>query len=366
MKPFAYFLCALALMLICISPLLILSFYEKLPEPDHFSGILTLWHISGWRTGGSSAASFLEKRIAQYEALNPHVFIELVCLTAQEAQEALAQGQLPDIISYPYGAAPAITTSQLQKPDTFLEGLPETANPYMCGGYCIMINTDKLDESGIVLTYGPGIRPEKLLEAAQLGVGFDAEEGYSALPAMAFHNYPPAARPNVSTFGEPEPPEAALALSGVWEGGLELFCKDEAGLLIASHRQLFMASQSYEMGEAPAFVAFAVGGYTDMVQMIGVRKQEDDLRQAAGEDFASLLLTPGVQSKLEALGVFPVIGGLDIYREDECRRSMYMMLSEKPVLCLPGEIAGLDSLAREALSGDEKALKKLRRLLRSP
>lgn len=364
MKPFAYFLCALALMLICVSPLLILSFYEKLPEPTHFSGILSLWHISDWRTGGSSAASFLEKRIAQYEAGNPHVFIELISMTTEEADAALAEGQLPDIISYPYGVAPAIKTSHLPPQPTYLEGLPDTAYPYMCGGYCVLINTDKLDESGIVIADGSGIRPEKLLEVAPLGVCFDTEKGYSALPAPAFHVYPPAPRPNISTLGEPEPPEAALGLSGTWQDGLELFCNDEAGVLIASHRQLFMATQSYEHGEAPAFMAFAISGYTDMVQMIGVREQDDKPRQAAGEEFASLLLIPGVQAKLEALGVFPVIGGVDIYSEDECRRRMYMMLSENPVLCVPGEIAGLDSLAQDALGGDEKALKKLRRLLR--
>jgi hypothetical protein len=85
MKPFAYFLCALAILFVAISPWLILSYYEKLPEEPYFEGILHMWHISDWRTGGSSASAYLDNRIRQYEAQNPHVFIELECYSPEKA-----------------------------------------------------------------------------------------------------------------------------------------------------------------------------------------------------------------------------------------------------------------------------------------
>lgn len=366
MKPFAYFLCALALVLIAVSPFLILSFYEKLPEPEQFSGILTLWHISGWRTGGSSAAAFLEKRISQYEAQNPHVFIELVCFSQDEAAAALSEGLKPDIISYPYGYDIKLSLAQLPPVKTILPEMPHTAYPYMCGGYCIIVNTDILGDNGISVYEGWGIRPERLLEAVKFGVCFDSEKGYTSLPALATHAYPPAGRPSITTFGEPEPPDAALGIEGIWQDGLAIFCRGEAAVLIASHRQLFEIQQRFEHGEAPGFRAYAAGGYTDMIQMIGVCTDEYEPKQKAAEQFASLLLSSGVQRRLDVLGVFPTIPGVDIYSDDECKKAIYSQLCENAVIGEPQDLESLISLATQALGGDEKALKRLRGKLKQP
>lgn len=364
MKPVAYFLCALALILICISPWLILSYYEKLPESPYFQGILSLWHIPGWRTGGSSGAAFLQKRITQFEGQNPHVFIELRTLSAKEAAQALQSGEKPDIISYPYGTNTALEMSALPAVDTIFSDVPDTAYPYMCGGYCLLVNTDMLAQSGINIKSDWGIRPEALLEASTTGVGFDAEDGCTSLPALALHAYPEAQKPQISTWGEPSAPEAALSVDGVWENGFDAFCAGDAGLLIASHRQLFEAAEQYTQGEVPPFTAYAVGPYTDMVQMISVaRQQEDDLRQEAAESFALFLLCDSAQKKLEALGVFPVKPGLDIYRQSDIYFAMYEQLSVGAVLPHEGTKETLDTLAKSAFGGNEHDLKRLRRLL---
>jgi len=364
MKPVAYFLCALALLLICISPWLILSYYEKLPESPYFQGILSLWHISDWRTGGSSGTAFLQKRITQFEGQNPHVFIEMETLTVEEALRALQNGDKPDIISYPHGAEIPLEMASLPADDTIFSGLPDTAYPYMCGGYCLLINTDKMTESGIDIKSDWGIRPEALLEAAQMGVCFDAEDGCTALPALALHAYPEAERPQVSTWGEPDPPDAALSLNASWKDGFEAFCSGDAGMLIASHRQLFEATEQYTQGEVPPFTAYAIGPYTDMVQMISAAQQHDDeLRQKAAESFAAFLLTDSAQKKLEALGVFPVKPELNIYQQSDIHHAMYEQLCTGAALPEPGSKDMLNELARSAFGGDGHALQTLRRAL---
>jgi hypothetical protein len=365
MKPFAYFLCVLAILLVVLSPWLILSYYEKLPEEPYFEGILRMWHISGWRTGGSSAAAFLENRIQQYEANNPHVFIELTCLTQEKAAEALKEGQTPDLVSFPCGQAPNLNFAALPGQSLILLGDSKDAWPYMFGGYCILINNDLLSENGVDTPQNWGIRPDALLEAARLGAVFDAEDGYSALPALALHAYPEAEGPNMSTWGEPEPPDAALTLSPAsYSGGLDAFCKSEAAVMIASHRQLFEVSERYTQGEAPAFTAYAVGGYTDMAQMVGIPAQEDELRQAASESFAAYLISPSSQKKLEALGVLPAIRDVDIYQEDETRRAMYDCLCDLGAFAQPEERNKLDTLAMDGYGGSANALRELRALLK--
>lgn len=364
MKPVAYFLCALALLLIGLSPWLILSYYEKLPEKPYYEGILSLWHISRWRTGGSSAAAFLQKRAAQFEAQNPHVFIELRALTAEQALSALQNGETPDIVSYPYGQEPTLDFAALPPEPTIFSSLPDTAYPYMCGGYCLLLNTDMLASAGIDVKSGWGIRPEALREAAQTGIAFDAEDGCSALPALALHAYPEGERPQVSTWGEKDPPDAAPGLEADFEDGLSAFRSGAAGVLIASHRQLFEAGEDLFQGETPPFAAYAIGPYTDMVQLVGVTRQDDALRQQAAESFAAYLLSDGAQKKLEALGVFPVKAGLDVYGQSDILRAMYERLCAGAALPPPGSTDTLGGLAKAMYAGDADALGRLRRLLR--
>ena len=363
MKPVAYFLCALALLLICLSPWLILSYYEKLPPKPYFQGILSLWHIPGWRTGGSSGAAFLQKRITQFEGQNPHVFIEIRTLTSEQAQKALENGESPDIVSYPYGAEPAIDFASLPPEATLFRGLPDTAYPYMCGGYCLLVNTDKLAEGGIDLPSGWGLRPEALLSAAETGVCFDAEPGYTALPALAIHAYPEAEKPQLSTWGAPEPPDAALCLEADWQDGFVSFCAGNKGVLIASHRQLFEASESFTQGDVPPFAAYAISPYTDMVQMVGITRNDDALRQTAAESFVTYLLSDSAQKKLEPLGVFPVKPNLEIYEQNDILKNMYEQLCTGAALPRSTDKESLEELAKAAYGGDARALGQLRRLL---
>ncbi len=363
MKPVAYFLCALALLLICLSPWLILSYYEKLPPKPYFQGILSLWHISGWRTGGSSGGAYLQKRITQFEGQNPHVFIELRTLTPEKALQALEAGEMPDIVSYPYGTALALDFANLPAETTIFDGLPDTAYPYMCGGYCLLVNTDLLAEKGIDLPSGWGLRPEALLSAAETGVCFDSEQGYTALPALAVHTYPEAEKPQVSTWGASDPPDAALSLEADWQDGFASFCAGDKAILIASHRQLFEASESFTQGDVPPFTAYAIGPYTDMVQMIGVTRNEDALRQSAAESFLTYLLSDSAQAKLEPLGVFPVKPNLEIYEQNDILKNMYEQLSAGAALPRSADKNTLDELAKAAYAGDAHALAELRQHL---
>lgn len=363
-KPFTCFLFAVALILIALSPWLIQSYYSQAPEDVPYKGILTLWNISDWRTGGSSLSSFLKKRITDFEARHAYLFIDIVDLTVAEAAEALGKGESPDIISYPLGYSPDVRLEALPHADTIFPEISGDAYPYMCGAYCMIINADMLDEQGLFPPDGWGVRPDELAGLSQLGVCFDNEAGFSSLPAIAVHKYPERSDPDTGATERPAVQDAMLGLKiASYSDGMRLFCSGQAGVLIASQRQLFEAGKKFEEGTSPAFLPYALSGYTDMVQLISVVAGDDDKKQRSCVDFAQYLLNERIQSKLEALGVFPVLPGLEIYTDNDCMASMYELLSKGAALAMPEDRQSLNELSMKAFGGDKGALAELRHML---
>lgn len=366
LKPFTCFLCALALMLIALSPWLIQSYYSEPSETETYKGILTLWNITGWRTGGSSYLSFLKKRVQEYESRNAHIFIDVVELTGDEAAAAVQNGETPDMVSYPIGFDPGFSLALLPSMDTLFPRITGRAYPYLCGGYCMMINTDMLDSEGMLAPAEWGVRPDELIGLAELGVCFDSESGYLSLPSITAHEYPEPQGPGSLMPDDADMPEAALRLSVVsFSDGLRLFGTEQAGILVASQRQLFELGNLLEDSSAPSFRPYALSGYTDMAQLISVAACEDDIKLAACEEFAKSLLGESVQKKAEALGVFPVLPGLDIYDDNECMFMMYQLLSKDALLVSPENRQTLADLSINALGGNKKALEDIRDIIGS-
>lgn len=348
-KPLAYFLCVLTLALIAISPFIITSFFSE-PEDNekNFEGILEMWHITDWRTGGSSKTAFLAKRIKDFEKSHPHVFIRMTKMSASEALGEINKGNLPDIISYP---------------SSFSHNFKDE-KPYMYGAYYILINNELAEENGYFLPDGFGVDPQMLMDLSELNLVFDAEEGYSALPAIAIHEVPDPPRPNISTWPEKIEVDAALSLyPDEYFDGLNKFLDGEACIMIASQRQLFEATMDYEQNNGPAFSYYAISGYTDMVQYICPFEDEDRLRQNMCQAFTEFIISERAQSKLYPLGVFPVIGGVSIYEEDEINTKIYELLTNKPAIVSPEIQETLTDLSVRSFSGDRASLKELRSLL---
>lgn len=364
-KPFTCFLFAVAVILAAIAPFIIQVYFEEEPETQGYKGVLTLWNITDWRTAGSSCVSYLKKRIEKFESNHPYIFIDIANMTKEEASESVKNGELPDIISYPLGFDPGLELFSLPHIDTIFPKIKDTAYPYMCGAYCMAVNTDMLDEEGLFMPQGWGIRPDELIEIAKLGVCFDSERGYSSLPAVALHEYPEAQGPNLSTWQEePQITDAAASMSvNAYTNGLNYFCSEKACILIASQRQLFELSELNQDGSSPSFQPYALTGYTDMVQLISVASCDNTKKTAACTEFAQYLLSENAQKGLEALGVFPVLPGLEVYSGSDCFSEMYALLSKHACLALPEDWTYINDLSKEVLGGNKGALAQLRHML---
>jgi len=76
---------------------------EARKQAEAFQGMISLWQVTGWRTGGTSAAGLITQVLTELENRNPGVYFVLETLTTKEAQLRLAQGEKPDILSFPGG-----------------------------------------------------------------------------------------------------------------------------------------------------------------------------------------------------------------------------------------------------------------------
>jgi hypothetical protein len=363
-KPFTFFVCAIAVILAAAAPFIVQTYFEEEPETEFYKGVLTLWNITDWRTAGSSCASYLKKRIERFESQHAYIFIDIVNMTKEEAAESINGGEVPDIVSYPLGFDIGLEFFSLPHIDTIFPEAGDTAYPYMCGAYFMAVNTGMLDREGLFTPQGWGIRPDELIEISRLGVCFDSEEGYSSLPAAALHEYPEDEGPGVTTWDEPEMPDAALSMSAAeYTNGLNCFCSEKACVLIASQRQFFELSELSMDGSAPSFQPYAISGYTDMVQLISVPECDNKKKLAACIEFAQYLLSENSQKGLEALGVFPVLPGLRVYGDNDCFSDIYGLLSENACLAMPEQREYIGGLVKDALGGSKSALGRLRHIL---
>jgi hypothetical protein len=70
-----------------------------------------------------------------------------------------------------------------------------------------------------------------------------------------------------------------------------------------------------------------------------------------------------LEQKLEALGVFPVLPGLEVYKDNDFSASVYKLLSEGALLAMPEDRQELNDLAMQAIGGNKDALTQLRHML---
>ena len=76
---------------------------EAEKQAQAFHGMLTLWHVNSWGTGGTGASNLISEVLAELERSYEGVYFVLENLTIDQAQERMARGEIPDILSFPGG-----------------------------------------------------------------------------------------------------------------------------------------------------------------------------------------------------------------------------------------------------------------------
>ncbi len=264
-----------------------------------WTGIITLWHVVGFKTYQGSVSSFLEQRAAAYESAHRGVYWKILAMTPEEMQERYTRGERPDAWSfalgtlYPEQLSPFSDTLDMPAlrggltpalSDGVVYGLP-----YLYSGYFLICNTQLLQKSRL-----------EWPDTDQIAW---LREALAAAPDAALLAGDPIIAARLSLTGEPEQ--------------YSRFQSEKVPLAIADARALGDLSRKRSSNNGGfTFECAALGGYTPQVQYIAADAKADAQRKLHIEAFACTLLEETSQQKLTALGALPVIETEPVYAND--------------------------------------------------
>ena len=158
---------------------------EKLKIASDYKGIITMWQIDGFEGGSGSRKQFLLSQAREFEKQNEGVLVMVINHTFISAEQSLAQGVYPDVISYSNGIniknAKPLTTKKVAGGGKVGEKVYATA--WCRGGYVLIKNLDLegKDETPLIVSKGQNTQP--ILAMMLEGLEFENIEVLSPMDA---------------------------------------------------------------------------------------------------------------------------------------------------------------------------------------
>lgn len=256
-----------------------------------YKGNIYLWHISDEFNLKLPYASMLKK----YEKKNFGVFITVSYLTAEQAQEKISQGELPDIVTY--------SKNFFTNPPKELEPLKSMENPILKAGkvgkdilaypicydtYTLIINDDMLSELEMDI---PGIVDIGYITSDVIPADFG--EGVSGI---GFSSYGAALNFLDVTDGQYD--------FGYKKHTLSDFEKGKVAVMVCSSLDL----EKYT-GELPSYSQLEMSAFTDRVRFLSVYGgKKDENRLQCSREIAEYIMGEKMQKQVSEYGFSPLFG----------------------------------------------------------
>lgn len=289
---------------------LVLKQKPQTNPPAAYQGIIELWNVESFEGGSGSRSQWLTNKAAKFEAQNKGLFAHVTNLTVEQMEQKLASGDTFDIICFSRGAG-YMLADKLAELDVDIGAVAENYRlsalrdgkqlcaPLYAGAYCLFARSSQLDE-------------QNLLSQA-LTAKYTRKIGKNTFDLA----------PLICGFTEFNSPLSALAMSGgkgnadvsigvtQYQAYEQFVANKTAITLLGTQRDIYRLSKKEADGKIDALSFTALGGYTDLVQYLGVSSECGDKKDVA-ERFIAYLLSPQVQATLADISMFSVLCD-DIY-----------------------------------------------------
>lgn len=267
-----------------------------------YQGVLELWNVESFEGGVGSRESWLKNRAARFEKVNAGLFVHVTTLSAQQLVEKLQQNEKFDMICFSRGTG-ALVKDRLIAADVdcgevknnfALSGQVngvQYAIPVYTGAYCLFAREEMLSQQDL---------PDNVLSRT-----YTRKVGKSTVTLA----------PLVCGFTPYNSPLSALAMSGVkgnvnvsddttqYQAYEQFLGNRTAVTLLGTQRDMYRLAQREADGRLESLSFAPLGGYTDLVQYLGIASDKKEIC----EKFAQHLLSSETQATLVDMCMFSVL-----------------------------------------------------------
>lgn len=283
-----------------------LNDYLNLTQKDKI--VLNMWHIETFEGGTNSRKTFIENQAKKYNKQNNNCFVSVKTLTEEQLFLNLQNGNTGDIYSFGIGAGYLIQDKlfELPKNNNVRKDLQEYskidnniyAYPFILSGYALITNTtfnssdnllDLLQSKQInkKTIYGVGFANDSLINPSQVLI----ENGISNIKK---DNY--------------------FTCSTTYNAYTNFLSKKFISLLGTARDVARLKNREQNGSISPCTYNF-LGGYSDLIQYVGVSKNLTKEQTQVATDFSKFLTNETCQSSLKNYGLFSVTSQ-KIYPQD--------------------------------------------------
>ena len=288
--------------------------------PVGYKGVLELWNVETFEGGIGSREAWLINKAAKFEQANAGLFVHVTTLTVEQLQAKLLNDEQFDLICFSRGAgsviqerlAPISKNMGFVKENFLLSAQmdgKQYAMPLYSGAYCLFARVEQLSAEQLLTN--------ALTQTYTRKVGKTTVELQPLVCGFTPYNSPLSALAMSGGKGK----VSGIAESTTQYQAYEKFVGNRTAVtLLGTQRDIYRLSQKESNGKIEQLGFAALGGYTDLVQYIGVSTTAAD-KATACEEYISYLLSESTQSTLCNLSMFSVLETTfytsDRYRECE-------------------------------------------------
>lgn len=309
--------------------------------PEGYKGVVELWNVEAFEGGIGSREAWLINKAAKYEKSNVGLFVHVTSLTVDQLQDKLSNGETFDMITFSRGAGALV--QQYLSPisegvgfvkENFLISAQvdgkQYAMPLYTGAYCLFARAEQcvaeqLLQNALTHTYTRTVGKNKV-ELQPLICGFTPYNSpLSALAMSGGHGKATKIDENTTQYQAYE----------------QFVANRTAVTLLGTQRDIYRLSQRETNGKIEQLAFLPLGGYTDLVQYIGVSNVAED-KTAVCEQFISYLLSETTQQTLTSISMFSVLDTA-FYTADryaDCERLL-------PMAYVPNVFGNADAVTRQ-------------------
>ncbi len=265
-------------------------------KQDSFTGIISLWHIVGFKAHTGSVSTFLNACVSEFEKSHFGVFISVTPMTEEEYKENISAGKRADIYSFPLGLEysdafmPLDSDTLHESISSIRSGFIETgkfentlyALPYLYSGCCLITNDDLLTKQSITMQETP-----------------DKSSINDTLKNLRTDTHAPLCGNEVYS--------CLYGLCAGSVGEYDTFKSGKSEFAVSDFRAYGDIERRQGSKGSFSASAYAIFEYTDLVQYIAMDKSISDKKQVYAYEFMEKLFTERAQATLSDLNAYPVI-----------------------------------------------------------